>query len=422
MIGVPASGYCRKFSQNSEMSLLRGMSRSPLAPSTIEKWPIVNQSMSSVRSTPSSRPSVASSRKVLLITDRRFDNFELSDELPLLARCSVAPLVEASIIPPANWLLIVTDVALDNASSVRLLRLALARHRTAGTPMICLLPRPSHHLVTQAKAIGASEVVIADVKRDELLARVAQLTEPESCAETRNRARLDLQAATQGAAKVGLALSEMMIAAESGMPVALQTLSSGSDAVLDAVVQADIRAWLDVVWTYDDSTFQHCLLVTGLAAAFAVKLGFNEADRKRLTQAALLHDIGKAKVPQSILNKPGRLTDDEMVLMREHSSAGYDMLVRQGGFDRELLSVVRHHHEYLDGSGYPDGLRGDKIPDLVRLVTICDIYAALIERRVYKPALPSEKAFKIMFEMGDKLDRALLTEFHKLIGSSLKSG
>ncbi|MGU3662420.1 HD-GYP domain-containing protein, partial [Methylobacterium fujisawaense] len=127
---------------------------------------------------------------------------------------------------------------------------------------------------------------------------------------------------------------------------------------------------------FDDATHQHCLLVAGLAAAFASGLGLGPSQRQRLTRAALLHDVGKIHVPPSILNKPGKLDDEEMALVRLHPEQGYRILADQG-FGQEMLGVVRSHHEMLDGSGYPDRIREHQIPDLVRLVTICDIYAAL---------------------------------------------
>ena len=120
-------------------------------------------------------------------------------------------------------------------------------------------------------------------------------------------------------------------------------------------------------------------------------------------------------MPLDILNKPGRLSEEEMAIMRTHASVGFELLAKQGGFDGEILSVVRHHHEYLDGTGYPDGLKANAIIDLVRLTTICDIYAALIERRAYKSPMPAEQAFKIMWDMGGKLDADLLRAFQKLI-------
>ncbi len=109
--------------------------------------------------------------------------------------------------------------------------------------------------------------------------------------------------------------------------------------------------------------------------------------------AAFFHDIGKSAIPKSVIDKHARLTDDEMRLMRTHVTVGYEMLRRFPETAGEIADVAISHHEYLDGSGYPLGLRGKEIPDLVRIVTIADIYAALIERRAYKPPFPPEKAW-----------------------------
>lgn len=97
--------------------------------------------------------------------------------------------------------------------------------------------------------------------------------------------------------------------------------------------------------------------------------------------------------------------------MRRHPQIGYDMLVAQGGFSPALLAAVLSHHEMLDGSGYPQGLRADAISDPVRIVTICDVYAALIERRSYKPPMAPAEAFAALVGMGGKLDVDLLRAF-----------
>ncbi|MFC6791463.1 HD-GYP domain-containing protein [Methylobacterium komagatae] len=161
---------------------------------------------------------------------------------------------------------------------------------------------------------------------------------------------------------------------------------------------------------FDDITHQHCLLVAGLAAAFAKSLGLGEGECHRLTKAALLHDVGKIHVPTAILNKPGKLDANEMALMKRHPELGFAMLTGQA-FHPEVLQVVRSHHEMLDGSGYPDGLKANEIPDLVRVMTVCDIYAALIERRSYKAPMPGEKAFAILDGMTGRLDAAIVEAF-----------
>src|ERR1700686_3848057 len=120
---------------------------------------------------------------------------------------------------------------------------------------------------------------------------------------------------------------------------------------------------------------------------------------------------GKAFVPVAILDKPEKLTEEEMTVIRKHPRLGYDALAAQGGFPPEMLDVVLHHHELLDGTGYPDRLRGDQISDIVRLTTIVDIHAALVEKRAYRLPFTHAKAFAIMEQMGGKLDQHLLQAF-----------
>jgi HD-GYP domain-containing protein (c-di-GMP phosphodiesterase class II) len=124
-----------------------------------------------------------------------------------------------------------------------------------------------------------------------------------------------------------------------------------------------------------------------------------------------VHDIGKAFISLDILDKPGKLTIEEMGAIKEHPVLGHQSLVAQGGFPDEVLDCVLHHHELLDGSGYPHGLKEEQISDLVRIITIADIFSALIERRSYKPPLPAERALEIMQNMSGKLDPDLLREF-----------
>ena len=146
----------------------------------------------------------------------------------------------------------------------------------------------------------------------------------------------------------------------------------------------------------------------GFAVAFAQHLGMREDDQRRLVRAALLHDVGKAFVPSALLDKPGKLTDEEMAEVRQHPRRGYDALAAQGGFPPEMLDVILHHHEFLDGSGYPNGLSSNQISDIVRLTTIVDIYAALVEKRAYRMPFTHSRAFTMMEGMGGKLDQQLL--------------
>ncbi len=152
-------------------------------------------------------------------------------------------------------------------------------------------------------------------------------------------------------------------------------------------------------------------IINSIAVGFALNIGFSSSDVKRLGIAATLHDIGKAKIPLSILDKPDRLDPGEEEIMRRHPVIGYELLKDIPDISPEILDGVRHHHEYLDGSGYPDGLSAPEISDLVRLLTISDIFAALIESRPYRPPMARQKAYEILGGMGGKLERPLVRAF-----------
>jgi putative nucleotidyltransferase with HDIG domain len=206
-------------------------------------------------------------------------------------------------------------------------------------------------------------------------------------------------------------MSKIFSKLPAGMPLTFNDILQAENLILKAVKRSSLREWLSMVGRHHDHTYRHCLFVTGFAVAFAQHLGMREEDQRRLTRAALLHDVGKAFIAVAILDNPGKLSEDEMNEMRKHPRLGYDALTKQGGFPLEMLDVVLHHHEFLDGTGYPDRLRGDQISDIVRLMTIVDIHAALVEKRSYRLAFTHAKAFSIMEEMGGKLDQQLLQAF-----------
>jgi putative nucleotidyltransferase with HDIG domain len=187
-----------------------------------------------------------------------------------------------------------------------------------------------------------------------------------------------------------------------------RAMAERSGVVVDTLKETGLSQWVLAVREHHDLTYQHCLLVTGTLVSFGRHLGVREADLQRLATGGLLHDVGKAGIPLDILDKPGALTAEERAIMQRHPSLGVARLMHAEGIMNDLLMLVRDHHEYLDGSGYPAGLQDASIPDTVRLLTIADIFAALIEKRAYKPPLSSEAAVAIMEKMHGKLDMALL--------------
>jgi putative nucleotidyltransferase with HDIG domain len=141
----------------------------------------------------------------------------------------------------------------------------------------------------------------------------------------------------------------------------------------------------------DPYTAGHQRRVAELAGAIGAELSWDEGQIETLRTAALLHDIGKIIVPAEILSKPGRLSETEMQLIRQHAAAGADT-VASIDFEADIAEMIRQHHERLDGSGYPAGLRGDEILPEARVLAVADTVEAMISHRPYRPALPIEDA------------------------------
>jgi putative two-component system response regulator len=147
----------------------------------------------------------------------------------------------------------------------------------------------------------------------------------------------------------------------------------------------------------DRYTLGHADRVGRYAVALGKALGFDADKIELLRKGGILHDIGKIGVPDSILQKEGPLDVNEWGVMRKHPTMGCEICQRLKGM-KDIIPIIRHHHERLDGTGYPDGIKGAKIPDVVRIVNIVDIYDALTTRRSYKEAFPAPKAFRILWE------------------------
>lgn len=152
----------------------------------------------------------------------------------------------------------------------------------------------------------------------------------------------------------------------------------------------------------DVSTAAHTWRVALYAMAMAEAYNVPLADRSRIVRAAVLHDIGKVDVPDHILQKPGRLTDDEYEQIKRHTTLGFDRLKRMGEQDELALALVRSHHERLDGSGYPDGLAGDAIPQVASTFAVIDTFDAMTSIRPYRRRVGRDAAQMAIDELKAK--------------------
>ena len=161
--------------------------------------------------------------------------------------------------------------------------------------------------------------------------------------------------------------------------IAVQNVRAFSE--MRSMYQETIMALAEAIDAKDHYTHGHSDAVRRYAAHVAPRLGLPHEELRQLEDAALLHDIGKISVPETILNKPGRLTPEEMAVIQSHTARGADMLAKTPHL-RELIPIVRHHHERYDGKGYPDGLHGETITVSARIVALADSYDAMTSDRI----------------------------------------
>jgi putative nucleotidyltransferase with HDIG domain len=167
----------------------------------------------------------------------------------------------------------------------------------------------------------------------------------------------------------------------------------------------------------DDYTYMHSVAVCALMIALAKQLGLTEAQIKEAGTAGLLHDIGKMSVDSSILNKPGKLTDLEFEIVRRHPEEGHQYLLQAGGIGEAALDVCLHHHERVDGTGYPYRLKGEELSLYAKMGAICDVYDAITSNRPYKAGwCPADSIKKMASWSGTHFDADVFKAFVKTVG------
>jgi putative nucleotidyltransferase with HDIG domain len=346
-------------------------------------------------------------RRLLLASDRMDKSSELATILQTVGEIDT---ITTSAIPdaPARDLSgIVVDINLRSSESVQLVRNKLRAEAYREMPRLFVLADALHHGSMQAWALGATDTISRPFDAQGILQRIRAAFPDNDGYDASARGKA-LNRGVEAAHGVMVKIFEKLPA---GVPLNFNDVVEAENRILKAIKHSSLREWLTAVGCHHTDTYRHCLFVTGFAVAFAQHLGMREDDQRRLARAALLHDVGKAFVPVAILDKPTALTPAEMEEMRQHPRRGYDALSAQGGFPPEMLDVVLHHHEFLDGTGYPNGLSGNQISDIVRVTTIVDIYAALVEKRAYRLQFTHAKAYLMMEEMGEKVDQHLLQAF-----------
>ena len=166
----------------------------------------------------------------------------------------------------------------------------------------------------------------------------------------------------------------------------------------------------------DEYTYMHSVAVCALMVALGRQLNMSAKFVREAGLAGMLHDLGKALMPNEVLNKPGRLTDEELAIMHTHPERGHAMLLEGGAATLAVLDVCLHHHEKVDGTGYPFGLTGDKMSLLAKMGAVCDVYDAVTSKRSYKPAWNPGDALRRMAQWKGHFDPLVFQAFVKTVG------
>ncbi len=228
----------------------------------------------------------------------------------------------------------------------------------------------------------------------------------------------EMRRARQVHAQANQVVRDMMHDVRLGKAVSLDNVEPVVEAVTDSILRnSNALLGLIGIKNKDDYTFQHSVSVCTLMITFGRAVGLDGEVLRQAGIGGLLHDIGKMKVPDAVLNKPGRLTDEEFALIKQHPGDGHEILLGTGGVDDIPLDITRHHHERLDGAGYPDRLKGDQISAMARMAAIVDVYDAITAERCYHKGMPATEALRKMWEWSkDHFDQKLLSAFMRCVG------
>ncbi|CAN7599909.1 HD-GYP domain-containing protein [Acidovorax sp. LjRoot129] len=245
---------------------------------------------------------------------------------------------------------------------------------------------------------------------------------PEAALPLRDHTPTDMHSELQAAAAICVKAKQAVVAmfseARLGRAVDSERAQSLVQEISDSITRnPGALISLARLKTADDYTYMHSVAVCALMVALARQLQLDDDQARLAGMAGLLHDLGKAAIPLEVLNKPGKLTDQEFAVVRSHSVKGFQMLKEGGNVPAAVLDACLHHHEKVDGSGYPRKLRGDSISVIARMTAICDVYDAVTSDRPYKRAWDPAEALRRMAEWtNDHFDARIFQAFVKSIG------
>ncbi|HEY0940931.1 MAG TPA: HD-GYP domain-containing protein [Steroidobacter sp.] len=280
-------------------------------------------------------------------------------------------------------------------------------------------------MLTRLQTSGAKEIWIdtskgKDVAQPQTSAATpvtAAVPEPAPQKRTRGSMADELDNASQVLKRSKEAVTSLFAEARMGNAVNTSDCAPLVNDIVDSV-DHNQHALVSLcrLKTADEYTYMHSVSVCALMVSLGRQLGLDDETVRDAGMAGLLHDLGKAVMPQEIINKPGKLTDEEFTIIKSHPVRGHEMLLESGVDNERVLDVARHHHERMDGKGYPDNLGGDTISLIARMSAVCDVYDAVTSDRPYKAGWDPAESVSKMATWEGHFDPLVLQTFIKTIG------
>jgi putative nucleotidyltransferase with HDIG domain len=282
-------------------------------------------------------------------------------------------------------------------------------------PVIMLTARSDKKTVAKAIELGAVDFLVKPFDTKIVLKKVESFGNAKIEKSWEN-----LKPIQQKMLRLSVAsMQNSLKCVEDGKPLPYGEIKETCSYLVESVVEGDVQCLLDAVHDHDNGTFVHSLRVAAILGSFANFKGLGKQDTLEVVTGGMLHDMGKSKIPLTVLNKPGRLTEDEFKIMRKHAEYTMEILRQSPGITPNMVEIGGRHHERMDGTGYPRGLKGEDIGTLGAMAAITDAFEALTAKRPYKNPIPGDESLKIMKSWDGHLDPVLLSQFSDLIHKGL---
>ena len=321
---------------------------------------------------------------------------------------STNALMGLGVSPPG---LVLVGEYVPPSSGVNFIRAMRFERELGSTPVIFISDNGDPDVLATALTVRASDCIIKPYRASALLSTVMAHINKRV-----EQSWQDLPSLACNALQDTLTLfGSIADVFDQSYPIQYGAVAESCAAIVDAVTTGVHPAILEGVHDHDHVTFVHSLRAATLLALFGHSIGLPRTQQILLACGGLLHDVGKLAIPYSVLNKTESLTEDEKTAIRDHVGAGVTFLRGSPDMPRGILTIAGQHHERLDGSGYPLGLKGSQLNELSRMSAVVDVFTAMTDPRLYKPRYTAEDAFKIMVdEMSGQIDQELVLRFRQV--------